>query len=130
VKEKLRQGNTELAGILGGLTLQLQPLDISINPFEVYMREEWKKWMIDETQHEFMPKGALKQATIKDMCQQITQLSSRVREDIIFKSFKKCSISNALDGSKDHLIYEEDNNDGEEKEEEEEASSDDNFLGF
>jgi hypothetical protein len=51
-----------------------------------------------------------------------------VREDIIVKSFKKCSISNALDGSEDHLIYEEDNDDGEEEEEEE--SSDDDFQGF
>jgi hypothetical protein len=31
-------------------------------------------------------------------------LWSRVREDIIVKSFKKCSISNTLDGSED-LIY-------------------------
>jgi hypothetical protein len=61
VKEKLRQGNTELAVIPGGLTSQLQPLDVSINkPFKVYMRKEWNKWMMDETQHEFKPKGALK----------------------------------------------------------------------
>jgi hypothetical protein len=51
-----------------------------------------------------------------------------VREHIIVKSFKKCGISNALDGSEDHLIYEEDNDDDEEEEEEE--SSDDNFQGF
>jgi hypothetical protein len=42
-----------------------------------------------------------------------------VREDIIVKSFKKCGISNALDGSEDHLIYEEDNDDDEEEEEDE-----------
>jgi ribosomal protein L12E/L44/L45/RPP1/RPP2 len=57
-----------------------------------------------------------------------------VREDIIVKSFKKCGISNALDGSEDHLIYEEDNDDDEEEEkeeeEEEEESSDDDFQGF
>jgi hypothetical protein len=49
---------------------------------------------------------------------------------IIVKSFKKCGISNALDGSEDHLIYEEDNDDDEEEEEEEEESSDYNFQGF
>ena len=46
----MRQGNTELEIILGVFTLQLQPLDVSINkPFKVYMREEKNKWMIDET---------------------------------------------------------------------------------
>ncbi|KAJ9601138.1 hypothetical protein L9F63_000717 [Diploptera punctata] len=51
---------------------------------------------------------------------------SRVREDIIVKSFKKCGVSNALDGSEDHLMYEEDNDDNEEKEE---ANSGDDFQG-
>ena len=82
---------------------------------------------MDETQHEFTPKGALKRPTIKQVCQWIKQSWSRVREDIIVKSFKKCGISNALDGSEDHLIYEEDNDDDEEEEEE---SSDDDFQGF
>jgi hypothetical protein len=49
---------------------------------------------------------------------------------IIVKFFKKCGISNALNGSEDHLIYEEDNDDDEEEEEEEEESSDDDFQGF
>jgi hypothetical protein len=39
----------------------------------------------------------------------------------------RCGISNALDGSEDHLIYEEDDDD---EEEEEEESSDDDFQGF
>jgi hypothetical protein len=86
---------------------------------------EWNKWMMDETQHEFTPKGALKRPTIKQVCQWIKQLWSTVREDIIVKSFKKCGISNALDGSEDHFIYEEDNDDDEEEE-----SSDDDFQGF
>ena len=50
------------------------------------------------------------------MCQWIKQSWARVREDIIVKYFKKCGISNALDGSEDHLIYEEDNDDDEEEE--------------
>ena len=40
-------------------------------------------------------------------------------EDV--KSFKKCGISNALDGSEDHLIYEDDNDVDEEEGEEEES---------
>jgi hypothetical protein len=59
---------------------------------------------MDETQHEFTPKGALKRPTIKQVCQLIKQSWSTVREDIIVNSFKKCGISNALDGSEDHLF--------------------------
>ena len=66
-------------------------------------------------------KGALK--PIKQACQWIKQSWSWVRDDFILKSFKKCGISNSLDGSKDHLIYKEDNDD----EEEEEESLNDNF---
>ncbi|KAJ9584079.1 hypothetical protein L9F63_021573, partial [Diploptera punctata] len=59
------------------------------------------KLIIDETQHEFTTKGALKRHTIKQVCQWIKQLWSRVREDIIIKYFKKCGVSNALDGNQD-----------------------------
>jgi hypothetical protein len=55
------------------------------------MREEWNKWMMDETQHEFTPKRALKRPTITQVCQWIKQSWSTVREDIIVKPFKKCS---------------------------------------
>ena len=43
-----------------------------------------------------------------------------MREDVV-KSLKKCGISNAHDGSEDHLIYEEDNDVDEEEGEEEES---------
>ena len=67
------------------------------------MRVEWNKWMMDETQHEVTPKGALKRSTIKEVYQWIKQSWSMAIEDIIIKYFKKCGISNALDGSEDHL---------------------------
>ncbi len=37
---------THLAVIPGGLTSQLQPLDVSVNkPFKGFMHEEWTKWI-------------------------------------------------------------------------------------
>ena len=37
---------THLAVIPGGLTSQLQPLDLSVNkPFKGFMHEEWAKWI-------------------------------------------------------------------------------------
>lgn len=45
-KKCFKEVKTHLAVIPGGLTSQLQPLDVSINkPFKVFMREEWNKWM-------------------------------------------------------------------------------------
>jgi hypothetical protein len=44
---------THLAVIPGGLTSQLQPLDVSVNkPFKGFMHEEWAKW--NETAFDFL----------------------------------------------------------------------------
>ena len=41
-----------LAVIPGGLTSQLQPLDVSVNkPFKGFMHEEWGKWIEAPTNH-------------------------------------------------------------------------------
>ena len=43
---------THLAVICGGLTSQLQPLDMSVNkPFKGFMHEEWAKWTEAPTHH-------------------------------------------------------------------------------
>ncbi|KAJ9599161.1 hypothetical protein L9F63_010338 [Diploptera punctata] len=47
--------------------------------------------MMDETQYVIMLEGALKRHTIKQVCQWIKKSWSRVREDIIVKSFKRSS---------------------------------------
>ncbi|CAB4429578.1 unnamed protein product [Rhizophagus irregularis] len=79
VKAKFKQHNFQLAIIPGGLTSVCQPLDVSINkPFKDNLRKEWHEWMC---------KGG--------------------SDQIIFNSFKKCSISNLLDGSEDNMVYEE-----------------------
>jgi len=46
---------THLAVIPGGLTSQLQPLDVSVNkPFKGFKHEEWAKW-IEAPTHHFTP---------------------------------------------------------------------------
>jgi len=46
------------------------------------------------------------------------------------KSFKKCGISNALDGSNDGILYEESDASSENNHENYFSGSDDDFLGF
>jgi hypothetical protein len=42
----VKELNTQLGVIPGGVTSQLQPLDISVNrPFKAFVHEEWTKWM-------------------------------------------------------------------------------------
>jgi len=46
------------------------------------------------------------------------------------KAFKKCGISNALDGSEDYILYEESDTLSENYHEDYFSGSDDDFLGF
>jgi len=53
-----------LAVVPGGLTSQLQPLDVSVNkPFKGFMHEEWAKWNEAPTHH-ITPGGRVKRPSI------------------------------------------------------------------
>ena len=54
----------------------------------------------------------------------------RDKSETIVKSFKKCDISNALDGSEDDILYEECDTCSENNREDDFTGSDDDFLGF
>lgn len=97
---------TQLAVIPGGLTSQLQPLDVSVNkPFKQNFHEHWNKWMT-EPHHDLTPTGRIKQPTIAQVCEWVKKSWDDVRPEIIVKSFKKCGISNALDGTEDDALFE------------------------
>ena len=89
---------THLTVIPGGLTSQLQPLDVSVNkPFKVFMHEEWAKW-IEAPTHHVTPAGRVKRPSIFNVCEW-----QGVKSETIVKSLKKCGISNALDGSEEDI---------------------------
>ncbi|KAJ7345310.1 hypothetical protein JRQ81_001260 [Phrynocephalus forsythii] len=57
-KREFQMCKTEIAVIPGGLTSQLQLLDVCINkPFKALMREEWNKYMCDKNQHKVTNSG-------------------------------------------------------------------------
>ena len=64
VKKELNDINTDVAIIPGGLTNQLQPLDVSINkPFKEKVKTVWSNWMAGEADHSFT-KGEETEETI------------------------------------------------------------------
>ena len=109
IKKKLSEGNTDTAIIPGGLTSQLQPLDVSINkPFKDKVRVLWTEWMAGSTDHELTRGGRLKKPSITLWCEWLVKAWNEIDAAIIVKAFLKCGISNALDGSEDDMLYQED----------------------
>ncbi|XP_030066606.1 pogo transposable element with KRAB domain [Microcaecilia unicolor] len=106
-KKRFKEEKTHLAIIPGGLTSQLQPLDVSINkPFKVLMREEWNKWMAAGN-HDLTPTGRMKRPTFTQVCEWVKTSWQSVKDETVVRSFKKYGISNALDGSEDDILYEQ-----------------------
>ena len=53
IRKKLGEANTDVAIIPGGLTSQLQPLNVSLNkPFKEAVRILWTEWMAGDKDHE------------------------------------------------------------------------------
>jgi len=121
---------THLAVISGGLTSQLQPLDVSVNkPFKGFMHEKWAKWIEAPTDH-VTPAGRVKRPSISHICEWIKNSWQRVKSEIFLSLFKKYGISNALDRSEDDILDEESDASSENNHEDDFSGSDDDFLGF
>uniref|UniRef100_A0A147BLR1 Putative pogo transposable element n=1 Tax=Ixodes ricinus TaxID=34613 RepID=A0A147BLR1_IXORI len=115
VRAKLRELRTDLAVIPGGLTSVLQPLDVSLNkPFKDNVRRLYAEWMA-EGQHDLTPAGKIRRPSVEQLCSWIAEAWGMIGADIIVKSFKKTGISNALDATEDHLVWDEDESETDEK---------------
>ena len=56
--------------------------------------------------HEFTRGGNPKAASLATVCQWILQAWKDLKPEMIVKSFKKCCISNAMDGTEDDALWE------------------------
>ena len=107
VKRVLKNSRTDLAVIPGGMTSLLQPLDVGVNkPFKDNLRQYWNKWMLDGN-HTFTPAGHIRKPDLRQICQCILESWSAISPDIFKRSFLKCCITNALDGTEDDILWEE-----------------------
>ena len=74
------------------------------------MKKEWKLWM-QSAGNDLTPIGRIKEASIAQVCDWILRLWNSVKKEVVVKSFKKCGISNAVDGTEDVEIYRDEESD-------------------
>ena len=106
VKELLKEENrARLAIIPGGMTSILQPLDVSVNkPMKVLLQRKWNEWYAGDS-HSFTATGRMRKPELQDVCQWIADAWQELDPSIIIKAFKKCCISNKMDGTKDDAMW-------------------------
>jgi hypothetical protein len=93
----LTGGNTDLVVVPNGMSCLPQPVDIYINKvFKEMLRHQCEKWLLS--------KGRLKSASPSLLSHWISAAWKEVSLEVIAKSFKKCYLSNALDGTEDNLF--------------------------
>lgn len=103
VKDKLAACHTGLVIIAGDMTSQLQPLAVCLNkPMKDYVRAAYNEWLIDG-EHALTPAGHLKRATLDDLARWTHDAWKALLWAMVVHSFKKCGLSNALDGKQGQL---------------------------
>uniref|UniRef100_A0A8C3UMK4 HTH CENPB-type domain-containing protein n=1 Tax=Catharus ustulatus TaxID=91951 RepID=A0A8C3UMK4_CATUS len=99
VKALVEQMNSKLTVIPGGLTKELQPLDISvICSFKAKLRVLWENWMV-EGEHSYTTTGRLRRASYSTVCKWILDAWSKVTRDTIIRGFARADIIPELNTS-------------------------------
>ena len=113
---------TDLAVIPGGLTSVLQPLDVCLNkPFKDRLCKMWTEWMSSGSAT-LTKGGNLQKPDITLVAAWVEEAWKSIPEEMVKRSFLKCGISNAMDGTEDDALFEDEAGD----EEDAEVHSEDN----
>jgi hypothetical protein len=104
LKVELERKNFNLVVVLGGMTSQLQPLDVSVNkPFKDYLRKEYEAWLLSKNLP-LTPSGKIKRASASELAEWVSAAWKKIAGKTVEQSFKKCRITNALDGTKNYIL--------------------------
>ena len=108
IKNKMHRLKSELVVIPVGMTSAIQPLDVSFNkPFKARLSEQYDHWISDHDR-ELTASGKIKHAPSHIVARWVSSAWTNIPSELVAKFFKKCCISNVLDGTEDDN---EDNND-------------------
>lgn len=115
VKNVAKKMKTTLAVIPGGLTSVLQPLDVCLNkPFKNRLCKMWSDWMCSGMA-KLTKGGILMKPEISLVAQWVKNAWESIPMEVVQKSFRKCCISNVLDGPEDDAISDDDTMEGGDK---------------
>ena len=104
VKRLLARCKTKLVNIPGGCTSLLQPVDVSFNgPFKAHVRAMSEKHLNENLDKYTDGKISASERRIL-MTKWVGEAWANTNQDMVQRSFKKCGISLALDGSENHLL--------------------------
>ncbi|CAI7757728.1 unnamed protein product, partial [Closterium sp. NIES-53] len=105
VKARFAALNIVPAVIPVGCMADVQPLDVSVNTsFEASVRQQYQSWFEADGMNILTPAGNIKKPPPEVVLKWISRAWKAVPADLIKKSFLTCGISNALDGSEDHMV--------------------------
>jgi len=105
-KDAAKEMRTDLCVIPGGLTSLLQPLDVCLNkPFKDRVRKLWNDWMASDEPKPTTKGGNIMKPDITLVAEWVKAAWDSMPPEMIRKSFLKCGISNAMDGSEDDAVY-------------------------
>lgn len=105
-KGHLRAKKVAAAVIPGGCTSRIQIADVIFNKtFKAKITDLYTSWIADESAHTFTAAGNLRAPSRELAVKWVIQAWSEVPEEMIVRGLKSCAITNAVDGSEDHLIH-------------------------
>ena len=107
LEKLLEQLRTDFVVIPGGMTSQLQVLDVCINKvFKEGVQRLWNTWMMSEN-HSFTADGRIKKPDLLLITQLIKKAWKDIDPAIIAKGFKMCCLTNNMDGTEDDVLWQD-----------------------
>uniref|UniRef100_A0A914WZ70 HTH CENPB-type domain-containing protein n=1 Tax=Plectus sambesii TaxID=2011161 RepID=A0A914WZ70_9BILA len=104
-KDELKKMKVDMAAIPGGCTKYVQAPDVSWNkPFKQKIEEYYSEWLFNG-EMSYTQAGNLRAPPMETYLQWVVDACNLLPTDLIKNSFKCCGVSNATDGSEDHLIH-------------------------
>lgn len=115
-KALIANNQCDLVVIPGGMTSQLQSLDVCLNkPVKDNVRKYHCEWM-EQGEQALTPTGRLKRASLSQLARWIRDAWLAIPDDMVVRAFKKCGISSDLNGTEDDMLWEDSDNEASDSE--------------